>query len=390
MKIWWKMPGPSKFLESQCEELHKGSSIVVKIRELGVTGFEKALTDELSKNVHGDRITEIHISPTIIARTPEEVICENFYLDAQQYADMEKLCGSHEIQGQIIIVTGLVQNLWRKWQSFLNDYSRIMKNKCPSERARFLLFIDACVDQSGIEEDLILRVVVLDDFCSLTDLHSYAHFQTQNKECSKLHRNLIQELMVNILSWDVARYQGFHRLELREMIEFDGYLKKIAKERSWNEATELDWVLGTSGSVYGLTIPHAAALIHKHDGKKQIRKRVWKSQLRVIFPFLEELRQEMIQRYKSTIEGNITRVRKIFEEKEQPHNSFKDILELEYTHLLELFRLTNAADESFLRLLRNCREIRNHLAHGETVSAGKFLAMDALSKAQGYSAALDS
>ena len=75
------------------------------------------------------------------------------------------------------------------------------------------------------------------------------------------------------------------------------FLRTIAIERGWkpDAPAELRWELGIEDSIGGRRRPHSAFVALCGDGT-EIDRRLWRAQLRVLFPAIEEVRLALLPR----------------------------------------------------------------------------------------------
>lgn len=101
---------------------------------------------------------------------------------------------------------------------------------------------------------------------------------------------------------------------------------------------------------------HPALAAHLQDGEREIARRVWRAELGVLFPFIEEQRMRMIETLGSRLKVPWP----------TPYGEVRDPRDLELSHLVSQARAIRGA-ERHVPLLDHLRRIRNALAHGENV-----------------------
>ena len=111
------------------------------------------------------------------------------------------------------------------------------------------------------------------------------------------------------------------------------------------------WALGTKGTVNGSDIINSASLATSND-ERAIFQRVWKGQVSVIFPYIEEERIKLLNEFDSSLRLPI----------ETDHGTITDLFDLEIGNIFHLLVKTNISNEkkSFIKSLRDAR---NDLAH---------------------------
>ena len=105
---------------------------------------------------------------------------------------------------------------------------------------------------------------------------------------------------------ELAGYDPVVAIELanREMPHFfnpKNVLLAVSDERGWNSVElSASWALGTKGTVNGSDIIHSASLATSND-ERAIFQRVWKGQVNVLFPYIEEERIKLLNEFDSSL-----------------------------------------------------------------------------------------
>jgi hypothetical protein len=92
----------------------------------------------------------------------------------------------------------------------------------------------------------------------------------------------------------------------------------------------------------------------------EIQRRIWSAEVGIMLPFVEEQRQEILDRLTGFLQVPF---RTRFGE------TIEDVRDLEIGHIETQLRSSNLyPDSNLMRLVQRLREIRNRLAHLETLS----------------------
>ena len=140
-------------------------------------------------------------------------------------------------------------------------------------------------------------------------------------------------------------------------------LMGIARERGWDPAEDAasGWHRGMSDCFEGRVQPHSAMLAIG-DRKNELNSRIWKAEVAVVLPHLEELRREVLSRYGRLFKlPFVTRFGEVI----------TDAFDLELAHIAsQLAGLAGRVDFRTRRAVERMAAVRNKLAHLEPLEFG--------------------
>jgi hypothetical protein len=147
-------------------------------------------------------------------------------------------------------------------------------------------------------------------------------------------------------------------------------LKRIAAERQWDAVKSAEWALGTMDWYDHLEVVHPAYAVVSGNSR-EIRNRLWRAQLEVLFPVLNSVRIAFAQQYPELLQNLV------FQDdgKLCLLQGAKTLNPLDIdigpmVHWLTTQR-SNRLSGPQLQLLRAVAEIRNCLAHCRPISGWK-------------------
>jgi hypothetical protein len=174
-------------------------------------------------------------------------------------------------------------------------------------------------------------------------------------------------VVANLALWDPAVATTFSNAPLHEVFDPMDRLRELASERGWTSnspAFEPCWESGSHDVVGGCQQVHSALLAATGD-VDEIETRVWKGQVGTLFPYLEERRRDLIDRYGHLIRLPITTY---------DGRTIADRYDLELGHLRwQLQQSAAGPHRSILRGMAKLVKMRNALAHFEVVPASLLL-----------------
>lgn len=178
------------------------------------------------------------------------------------------------------------------------------------------------------------------------------------------YRRIATSTATRLALWDPAVSLRLAREDIRRILEPVEMLKQIANERGWLgqdcSQPKASWHTGAQCLFEGKERTHSAFLA-LNDPNNELRRRLWGAQVEVIFPLIEERRQELIETL-----ARILQERKI-----------TDLQDMEIGEIeLAIFRRSNRVPYELRREVRRLKEMRNSLAHLEPLSAESILGND--------------
>ena len=171
-----------------------------------------------------------------------------------------------------------------------------------------------------------------------------------------MKRRLLIRLALEIVGYDPLIAVEAAKLDLEDLGDPRKWLLDVATGRGWQAEMMPTWETGTCDEIEDKEVVHAALLSLAQDAQKHIDFLLWRAQVGVLFPLLEEERRACLQKYASLLKV--------------PHNTgqgsvINDREELELGHIH--YQLYDRIDRQELARLQLLRDVRNALAHQEVV-----------------------
>jgi hypothetical protein len=342
---FWLLPGPRRLLGQIRDLLLGGESVV-----LLVPPWAPELVEALFVMLPPHRAIHDLAEVTADAGAPEALLRETLGLSPEQSLD-----GCAEVHAEpIIVVRASTENVSRVWVRFFKRHYHATRTK--GGAPRLLLVLDAACPA---EAAAIGAAPVLQwrDPVTRLDMHLYSAELWSHRDLSALERELCVVLTREIAAWcpelaerlaEAGPEAAFNPLPL---------LLRMAGDRTWEGRTLCRWELGSQHRRDGIVLSHAALLAACGDGR-EIRRRIWRAQVEVLFPVVEQIRAELAARYAPLLVGVCDAVTGLA----------CDPLDVDIGPLAS--RLVNAAGVSGVhrRLAAAIRDVRRPLAHLEPVS----------------------
>lgn len=114
-------------------------------------------------------------------------------------------------------------------------------------------------------------------------------------------------LVTSLAGWDPALCEWLAPLTLQQLIEPRKYLEEFAGYRKWKldeqRTPKKAWPLGLTYTFGGKRTPHTcvAALL---NGSRDLQKLIWRAEIGVLMPYIEEQREILLQQYRNLLNVN--------------------------------------------------------------------------------------
>lgn len=354
---WWSLPGPSVFVRAVVEDLRRGANLVIGLPRWAPEGLERAVSAEL---LDDDLLSWRPLSLENHPRDdPLELLARLYAPDLPKRGlrDPVDLVASTAFSGNLIWVTGL-EDTWTTWRSLLERYADAVRKRRAEDRGLLCLVVTGLSPEVFPRVDVALSVRLWRDAVTELDMLAWLHHLRGRRGVhNAMYRRLQLRHALELVAYDPRLAWDASAQGLEVLAAPASWLANVAHARGWSEETTECWEGGTCDKMDGQHIRHPALLAVTDGAVTSLGSLVWRAQVGVLFPFLEEARNRYLRDY-----GSLLRV---------PHDTgygsvIRDRLELEIGHIHHQLRQRVSVSE--LAHLRLLREIRNALAHHEPLA----------------------
>jgi hypothetical protein len=354
---WWHLPGPARFVSSIVQDLREGRNVVVWLPNHHPRGIGKSIRHEWNEE---SRWVTLQVQEAT-DKSPIDQVYERFSYTKFD-SDLRlprKLISNRDFLGHLIWLEGIPPRSWAQWRSFLQDYEPACRTCSFLDRTVFCVAVAGRPTCDQPREDACLTVRRAEGISGTMDMLLYV---AQFVDSTRFSGELRASVVAHIALWDPELAKGLARLPVGRILEPEEFLYEFAREREWVDqeyATGgLSWEKGTLGMIDGRVLAHSAVL-HSEDGRRELQRRIWRGQVAVLFPYIEEQRHIILDRCAEWLRVPFTT---------RFGQTISDIRDLEIGHLeAQLSCASNKTARDLAGSLTTLRRIRNHLAHLEPV-----------------------
>jgi len=350
---FWRLPGPLSVLTEVRTALLSGESLVLRMPP-----WAPDPVPPLQSMLPGNREVHDITSVALDGQLPSErLLCK---LIGVRDDDGLGNCG-HRHAEPVITIRPAIGGPLDCWARLLRRHYHATRQAAGA--ARLLLVVDAS-ESLDTRETGAAPLIDWKDAVRRLDMHLYAAQLLTNRSMSLLERELCTTMTREIAAWcpDVAEQMA--EAGPQQSFQPIPILRCLAEQRQWTETTPASWSHGTLNYQYGIGVLHAALAAARGD-VREIDRRLWRAQLEVLFPILEQLRAQLALRYSGQL-------RAIVDDAPEPAPS--DPLEWDIGPLAHRLVTAPNVRGAHRRLAAAMRDLRRPLAHLRPVSRGLALA----------------
>lgn len=361
---FYELPGPSAFLDGiEADIQEEGGSVILNMGRLAPPGWREELNRRMGSDWRWTPVDANESSP--LAGLTKGVQSRNNVIDS-----VESIYNLEGIEQRIFIIEPSDEAVANTWMEFLPKFADITRQQPRLSRCSIVLSIS-----SGplklMADNVMVKPYSFKGIVTPIDMLIYAYQHIPETPGNGVLRNLRAQLSMELSLWDFDLCKELAPLSAAALIEPDSILKRYAEKVGFQEMVseeDNDRLIeaGARGLFEGEERFHSAMLVLGND-PKGIKQRVWRAQLRVLYPFVEEHRQKIITKYARLIKLPHTRKDgiKISSLQEMEIGDIKVNL---YSNLQFHKKLKN--------FVRNLWIIRKDLAHLNVVSAKQLAERD--------------
>lgn len=363
------LPGLKRKLDQAEQIIRDGNSLVLVVPEMAPAWFVGMLKRRFQD---GQDWSVLDVSQG----RPMKLLFEAFGEDLPSgtVRSLETIVGHGGFQGKIIEIANVVPEHWCQdrpgdpgWMKLLRDHANLNRGIPSYARSQFLVLLNETASLKRPVRDAMLKVEEWQDWCTLTDAFVYYHVIADTPPLSM--RPLAQMLKAAICSelslWDFQLCEALSGRDLKELMNLEKvktilgeYGRGLGFDRIDPEANvEAKWNAGAAEKINGSWMEHSAYLALIDPVK--LEKRLWRAELTVLFPHVEEQKNALLERF-----GKNIRLPHYDPARREPIVSLHDLDIGNVYYIFQQQRLFSSEAENYAFRLK---AVRDDLAHGRAI-----------------------
>lgn len=357
---WWQLPGPAEFAAAIADDIRDRKHVIISLPESAPRDLWKAIRlagqgDPEWRTLHVDEIGPVD---------PLELLFARFVPDRPPQAlwDVGMLITQEAFAGRVIWLDGLDATTWPAWKRFLAEYSHASRSCSVLDRTVLCVCLRGGLTLTPPPEDVLLVHHRWQGVVNELDTLLLASSLMHERGLPRLHLRLASATIARIALWDLGLAERLAHEDAPTIVEPREMLIEVAQSRGWTvqDLQSPTWHRGMSDLVDGVERTNSA-LLALLDPADELRRRLWQAQVGVMFPLVEEKRQQILDRLAHLLRVPFTT---------RFGDIISDVRELEIGHINnQITRERLPVDRGTRQLVRCLRDIRNSLSHLEPVPA---------------------
>ena len=359
---WWALPGPRSFVDTVIQDVRDGKSVFISLPEHCPGRLSSCLKEALQEDF---RWLALNVDPET---DPLEYLYDFCAPDAdrRRLRSIQSLTSERSFQGQVIWLQDLCSTDWGTWSRFFIEYERISRAVSVSRRTYFVIPLVGAACACDIPQGVGIASRKWDGWLRRGDMLLYSASSSKDQEFT-VEGELTAALVTTLAGWDPGLCEWLAQLNLQQLLTPKNALQEFAENRGWDLKDEVNveraWTLGLWQTFHAKTTPHTcvAALT---NGSGVLDQLIWKAEIGVLMPYIEEQRQGIIQQYRSHFQLPFTT---------KSGEEINNIYDLEIG-LIE-YQLSRCSSVTFKERKRisDLKDARNALSHLEPVDPALLL-----------------
>jgi hypothetical protein len=342
---WTDLPGPKAFLAMVEQDLRESKSILAVVPSCFDDQWIGAIRNKMTNFYEWQEI-------------PDTV--DEFLRDVSGRNDGLPLAGARELieqglEGRGFVLRNPPLDNWKSWVRFLGEFSELNRNLPEIRRNVFLVATEGT--EIRMPNEPLLSERRIEGYIRRED--SLIHILQNADDDAKdgLGRSIRIHVASELAVWDFRLCEELCHLPAPQLMNPYACLKGYADGRGWgglgpdSDTQDLrrEGLLFTIG---GEEFHHSAWLVI-HGKLREVEKRIWTAQVRVLFPIIEEQRMRLLEQLRKIHSGTVVSWEKDLGEDEE--------LEIGFLHHRML--TSRAFTPQLNNLAGKLKTIRNKLAH---------------------------
>ncbi|HET7459979.1 MAG TPA: hypothetical protein VFJ82_01980 [Longimicrobium sp.] len=364
MRGVWRLPGPRHFLRRAADDLLDGRSLVMLLPGQGEAAG--GLREGLTELWHLEETGAVEVLWAETDRTPERILAECLGAPpGERLTPVIFAAAAGETPGRVLWIEGVEASVWPAWRTFLLEFQRAALTVPAYARNRLVVTLEgaAAATAETPPAEVGLATHRWDDVLDTQDaLLLAAQLLRERNTLRPALRPLLAAAIAQVALFDLDLVDRLAGEPVERILDPAPVLASLMHERGWQAGQQPTWADGSGAHVEGRFRPHAALDV-RGDG---VTERLWRAQVSVVFPAIEEHRQDMVRRL-------APHLRLPF------HTEFGRVDNAHDLEIGHLYRQVCIHDLPLPAAERNrlgdFRKARNALAHGETLDSTLILTL---------------
>jgi len=292
---WWSLPGPRSFVDEIVASLRAGRHAVVLLPQHAPPRLAAAVAQQVEQ----DAAWVWTRLPGAAAADGATVIGQTLLGGAATAGTLAELVAQPTLRGRVLWLETPAA-AWPDWSAFVTAFAAAAEPLALIDRPLLLLGVTGLAPADWPAPTRTVSVCPWRERLDDLDMQQWASYLLRPLPLTPVERRLRRELLVALAGFDPDCAQRLSAGTLEELLNPCALLAACAAERGWLAAPPApgDWAAGACDRINGQDIVHLAARCAAADATAHAEECLWRAQVTVFFPLIEQLRQRLVARYR--------------------------------------------------------------------------------------------
>jgi len=292
---WQEIPGSRTFISSVSRSLADGRNVILVVPSHDFDGLVESIQHSEEHGRQWNWIWEV--SEQSLEPLHQLQSITGFQQSNDEPLSAHALASSELVRGQVLAVRVTAER-WPMWKQLVVRYENACRAVQPFHRPLLFLVVGRDCLATMPREDVCLTVHNWAGAVSSLDAQIVAESSARVSGGSRLVRSLSVSIAVEIGLWDLELCHQLSQANVNVLLSPIAFLKEYGSRRGMDSgiadlaATDL-FRLSLIDHYSGKLEPHSAYLA-LHGLEARVMHRLWKAEMRLLLPLIEERRLDVI------------------------------------------------------------------------------------------------
>lgn len=354
-RFWWSLPRPAAFIDQAHDLLIDTGCLAVVMPEHMPPGIIRAFMDKALREEIVD-ITRLDVSASGSGHIPALAIAEHLLPPGRipLAVSAKTLLANPAFEDRAVLVENIRPEHWPAWEIFLSLFARERRDVSMDNPLAIAIPYPAMADLAIPGFSFVRWHGIV----TRLDMALYVSHLRATQPSGPLRDDLLERTIVDLAGYDRLLAEHLSAQNPDTLLNPIPFLKELAATREWTDKS-LSWENGTVDEWDGRPFVHTLILAAANDFRA-IETRIWRAQAATLFPWLDDLRADLI---------GIWRDRLVVSPDDWRATMTRDIDDLEISAIIPQVRNFPDAPAGIVDFLDTLRLMRNNIGHRRPADA---------------------